>query len=341
MATYTGIKGFKVQSLASDPTTDIEGQIWYNTTSSALKYTGPGTGAWTTGGNMATNRTRTAAGGTQSASFAGGGGTHAGGTATEEYDGSTWGSGGAMPTALFAGGGAGTVAAGLSFGGYAPTPVPSPNTNLCFEYDGSTWTAGGSLNTERAAGAGFGTQTAAMYSGGQGDAVPTPAPTSNEEYNGVGWTITGIMNQAAQIGAACGTTTAGLYAGYSPATPTQTCTWNGTSWTQVSPGAFSVDMYNVNMFGTTSSALRCSGLPPTTDTTPNLKSVDEWDGSTWTATTSKTYGGAAGNGTGTTTLGLSFGGYNPLNNPPSYYTDANKTEEWAKPVFATKTVTVS
>mgnify|MGYP003145146763 CR=1 FL=1 len=74
MATYTGIKGFKVQSLASDPSTDIEGQIWYNTTSGALKYTGPGTGAWTTGGNMATSRTRAANGGTQSASFVGGGG---------------------------------------------------------------------------------------------------------------------------------------------------------------------------------------------------------------------------------------------------------------------------
>ena len=37
MATYKGIKGVKVQSLASDPTL-VEGQVWYNTTTYALKF---------------------------------------------------------------------------------------------------------------------------------------------------------------------------------------------------------------------------------------------------------------------------------------------------------------
>ena len=37
MADYKGIKGFKVQSLASDPT-GPEGQVWYNTATTALKY---------------------------------------------------------------------------------------------------------------------------------------------------------------------------------------------------------------------------------------------------------------------------------------------------------------
>ena len=36
MAEYKTIKGFKVQSLASDPTL-VEGQVWYNTTSNKLK----------------------------------------------------------------------------------------------------------------------------------------------------------------------------------------------------------------------------------------------------------------------------------------------------------------
>ena len=74
MVAYKGIKGFKVQSLASDPSDLIEGQVWYNTTSSALKYTGPGVGAWTTGGQMANGRRVCAAFGTQSATVAGGGG---------------------------------------------------------------------------------------------------------------------------------------------------------------------------------------------------------------------------------------------------------------------------
>jgi len=38
MATYTATKGVKVQSLASDPSPLIEGTVWYNTASSALKY---------------------------------------------------------------------------------------------------------------------------------------------------------------------------------------------------------------------------------------------------------------------------------------------------------------
>jgi len=38
MSIYKGEKGFKVQSFASDPSNPIEGQIWYNTTSYALKF---------------------------------------------------------------------------------------------------------------------------------------------------------------------------------------------------------------------------------------------------------------------------------------------------------------
>ena len=36
MATYIGIQGVKVQSLASDTT--VEGQVWYNTTTNLLKF---------------------------------------------------------------------------------------------------------------------------------------------------------------------------------------------------------------------------------------------------------------------------------------------------------------
>jgi hypothetical protein len=38
MATYKGIKGYKVQSLASDPSSPLTGQIWYNTTTNLLKF---------------------------------------------------------------------------------------------------------------------------------------------------------------------------------------------------------------------------------------------------------------------------------------------------------------
>jgi len=38
MATYKGIKGYKVQSHASDPSNPLAGEIWYNTTGSVLKF---------------------------------------------------------------------------------------------------------------------------------------------------------------------------------------------------------------------------------------------------------------------------------------------------------------
>ena len=339
MATYRGIKGFKVQNLASDPSTDIEGQVWYNTTSSALKYTGPGVGAWSTGGQMSNSRRVCAVGGIQSATFAGGSGPPTT-TATEEYNGTSWASGGAYPSSpqtISNQGGAGTIAAGLGFGGSNPVGVQVTTTA---EYDGSTWTLGGAMNTARAAMGSFGTQTAAVSVCGQGYESPIPTASPNcESYNGVSWTDETGSPTAAQLGAACGTSTAGLYAGYSPATPTQTQTWNGTSWTHISPGAFTIDMYAVAVFGTQSSAVRSGGLPPGTDTSPNLKSADEWDGSTWTATTSKNVGSASANGTGTAALGLVFGGYDPTASPVSYPGDL--CEEWAKPDFSAKTVTVS
>ena len=37
MATFKGIRGIKVQSVASDPSPFSEGDVWYNTTSSTLK----------------------------------------------------------------------------------------------------------------------------------------------------------------------------------------------------------------------------------------------------------------------------------------------------------------
>ena len=37
MANYKGIKGFRVECLASDPSNPIAGQTWFNTTSNVMK----------------------------------------------------------------------------------------------------------------------------------------------------------------------------------------------------------------------------------------------------------------------------------------------------------------
>ena len=38
MADYKSIKGFKIQLLASDPSNPIEGEVWFNTATNALKF---------------------------------------------------------------------------------------------------------------------------------------------------------------------------------------------------------------------------------------------------------------------------------------------------------------
>jgi hypothetical protein len=64
--------------------------------------------------------------------------------ATEEYNGSTWTTGGTMNTARYQLGGTGTQTAALAFGGRDPV------SNATEEYDGSSWTTNPAImNTAR------------------------------------------------------------------------------------------------------------------------------------------------------------------------------------------------
>jgi hypothetical protein len=60
MATYKGIQGFGVETLASDPTeAGSVGQIFYNSTSGTFKTVKPGgiaAGTWASGDNLNTAR---------------------------------------------------------------------------------------------------------------------------------------------------------------------------------------------------------------------------------------------------------------------------------------------
>ena len=89
MATYKGINGYAVQTVASDPSPGDPGQVFYNTTSKSFEYSTGVQGAWATGGNLATARGGLAGTGTQTAGLAFGGAIVTGTNATEEYTGST------------------------------------------------------------------------------------------------------------------------------------------------------------------------------------------------------------------------------------------------------------
>ena len=56
MATYRQLKGYSVKTVTSNPSNDILGQIWYNSTEKKIKFTGNVGGAFASGGNLNTNR---------------------------------------------------------------------------------------------------------------------------------------------------------------------------------------------------------------------------------------------------------------------------------------------
>ena len=155
MSTYRTLKGYSVKKVSSDPSNTQRGQIWYNSTTRQIKFTGNIGGAWASGGNMSTGRGGfNNSFGTQTAALAVGGEKTPGGsqqTAVEEYNGTSWTSGGAIPTATTTMGGGGPQTAAIAHGGNTPG---DDRENESFTYDGSSWTATPDMPTNSGSGSG-------------------------------------------------------------------------------------------------------------------------------------------------------------------------------------------
>ena len=331
MATYKSIKGYKVQSLGSDPSPVTEGQIWYDTAANALKFSGLA-GAWASGGNLPVARRNEGGIGSQTAALAVMG-TPPGSypqvtTNAETYDGTNWTAAPSTTTKRTNMGGTqiGTQTAGQVQGGY--TPGPTGNT-VTEQFNGTSWSEMNNLNSGRWSGTGGGIITAGFYAGG------TPSGPANtgvtEIFDGTNWTEVGDMNTARRYLAGGGTTTAGLVfaGGPPPSAYAVTEAWNGTAWTEVGD-LNTARMYGAGIVGSSAqtSALLCGGQTPAV-----VGLTEEYDGTSWSEQadlgTPRTQ--QAGNSAASTTAGLIAGG-----SPP--YT--NVCEEWTKAV-GTQTVTVS
>ena len=116
MAEYKGIKGFNIQTVSSDPPAPFVGEVWYNSTSTTVKYFAVLTAAWATGGNLTTGRSDFHGAGTQTAALVFGGTAPPSKNATEEYNGTAWTNGGNLGTGRVSLSGAGTQTAGLAYG---------------------------------------------------------------------------------------------------------------------------------------------------------------------------------------------------------------------------------
>ena len=218
------LNGFPEQSQICSPV------VYFDNCKSQLIgiYATGGTVGWTAGGNLITSINQGNGGGTQNSSYVYGGTTGTGNpavTTTQEYNGSTWATGGALPAArrLLFRGCVGTQNAGIAIFGFS-----APNNNCTtYEYDGTTWATGGNGAITVRNGSAFGTQNSAMAAGG----FTTAEVTCTQEYNGTSWSGGGNLIGARQSNGGAGTSqNTGWSTGGGPGPVTCTETYNGTSW---------------------------------------------------------------------------------------------------------------
>jgi hypothetical protein len=320
MADYKGIKGFKVQSLAADPTL-VEGQVWYNTTGSALKYLGVGAGAWAAATSLNTARAYLSASniGTQTAALVVGGTSSA---PTEVYNGSTWTETTDPNTPRSKAGGIGTSTLLTLAAGDNVSPPPAAKT-ITEIWNGSTWTEVADINSARYNFGEAGTSPASLIFGGQPGAPPY---TSNavELWNGTSWAEQNNLNTSCFENAGAGTvSTAAL--SFGGRTTDENESWDGTSWTEVNN--LNTAREDLGGSGTQTAALAYGG-------TPGAMAVTElWDGTSWTEVADLGTARFTFQGIGPSTAAICAGGTVP---PASLL-----VEEWSGAPLSVKTVTTS
>ena len=212
---------------------------------------------------MGTARRDLAGAGIQTAGLAFGGFITAPTDATEEYDGTSWTTGGSLGTSRYRLSGFGTQDAGLACGG-SPTPISNQaKTEL---YNGSTWSETSDLATARRDMGAAGTQPAGVAFGG----AATDITNITEEFTSSANVITGAacssggnLNTArwslGQIGSSVNDYF--WFGGYAqPPSYAVAETYNGTSWSEVSD--MNQARYAMGHSGTTSAALAVGGGSP-------------------------------------------------------------------------------
>ena len=260
MATYSTIKGFTIQSLASDPyASEVLAGTWasgnnVNTIRSALEGCGSLTAGLIAGGNTAPSPAPTMS------------------DKVETYDGTSWSEVNSLLEGRESPGVCGITTAALAVGGYGTAYLASVES-----YNGTSWSEGNNLAGVRSSIIAAGTTTAAISAGGQDT---TGAVASSETWNGTSWTETSNLNTARSYWVGGGTSTAALgCGGYVTADMGKVESYDGTSWTEVNPlNRADVSASRMSMTGDapSSSTLVFGGSPPVTALT------ESYNGTSWT-----------------------------------------------------------
>jgi len=241
-------------------------------------------------------------------------------TLTEEYDGSSWTTGGAMNNARGAAGTTGILTAGLVFGGFQPSLLAKTE-----EYNGTAWTESGDMSTARSHVAGSGTQDAALAYGGF-----TPSSTTQTEaYNGSTWstspaTLATATARNSSVGSGAST---GLSFGGNPPGTSATEEYNRsvnviTAAAWASGGNLNTARWGLGGAGTKSAGIVFGGRNPPVG--QDLALSEQYNGTSWSEGPDlNTATRVCGRGTGTSTAALKHGGH--FGSPQT----SNKTaEEW-------------
>jgi len=329
MATYKEIKGTQIESLASDPANPVEGQVWFNSTSGAVKgKILAAASGWATGTALNTGRQNAAAAGVSNSSGLCFGGAEPTITAkTESYNGSAWTEVADLNQARRDLGGSGTQTSALAYGGAESVPTASAKTN---KWNGSTWTEVADMPTAKyvyAGCAGADNESALAFGG-----YTTGTVATTEEWNGSSWTAKADLNTARYSLAGGGIVTSALaFGGYTTAQQALTEHYNGSNWTAMN--VMNTARYNLGGTGTTyDSSMAFGGQPGLGGSSAN---TEIFTGTNWAEDGDLNSARVAIRGSGTTTSALAFGGEGP---PPA----RPFTEEWSGAgTSTTKTFTVS
>ena len=348
MAAYKDLIGQKITVVTSNPPEPKTGQMWYNSTDGKLRGLGV-TSAWRSSSPLIVARDAAGSAGTQSTATIFGGNINPGNTsATDEYNGSGFSSGGTLGTARRQTSGCGLQTAALCVAGY--TTANAANVE---EYNGTSWSEQNDIPSNYRNGSTFGTQTAALYVGGY--SAPVPNATTIQIYDGTNWTTSpATLGTGGNSLSSTGTSTAGLVFGGSNrlnvteewngsamstggnlttskygrgsanqapsenamsaggGIPAQTTVenYNGTSWSTLP--SLAVATNSIKGAGTVASAIMMGGGP---GAGPVFSTTTEFDQTTNTITAAAWASGGAlpvavydGAGAGTQTAGLAFGG---------------------------------
>ena len=288
--------------IRSDDPTLSEGLMWYNTTANALKVARQ-VAAFSSGGALSAGTKYGGMGdcGTVSSALASGGHTGSGySNRTEEYNGSTWSSGGNYFNSSSGQAACGAaLTAVIAGGGYTGSLLDE-----CGEYNGTAWTEGNDFSTARSLFAMFGIQTAAVGSGGTGHSGSGSWIQTTEEYDGTNWSSGGNQSAPNPDCNGAGTLTAGfVVGGGGTSMNTKTQEYNGTAFTTVND--CNTGTMDTHVFGTQTDARMCAGY--NADASDELSRTETYDGTSWSTDVSMSaerYGGVcAGSGASSGVVG--------------------------------------